>query len=423
MRQLIAFLPSGSGKAALEIAKVHNGTNLAYFEGRDLDGDCDVVLIHTPNDEMEPLVGELQQCGPLRISFAPQGVIALKPPADAAPDQVTDVSHRSPLEVFLGGLQSVGSWRGFLGYALASGVVAWVGLYSNTVFLLIAAMLIAPFAGPAMNLALGTARGDKVLIGRTVLRYFSSLVVAITVAGGLSGLLGQEIATELMTRTSMVSSVSVLLPLVAGAAGALHLCQSERNSLVTAAGTGMLVAASLAPPAAIIGMGAAIGDWGMVKSSAFLLLLQLAGINVAGSVVFALFGLGPKGVRFERGRTWMRWASMGAAALALGVLLAWQFWATPDLQRSTRSQRVASQVKKAVNGGTLARVVEANVRFTRADIPGQNSLLVVAYVQKLPGIRMSDAEVKKQLAATIRSEIDADNFQATPLVAVTVLEE
>ena len=61
--------------------------------------------------------------------------------------------------------------------------------------------------------------------------------------------------------------------IAAGAAGAINLMQSERSSLVSGAATGMLVAASLAPPAGIIGMAAAIGRWDMAVSGLFLLLL------------------------------------------------------------------------------------------------------------------------------------------------------
>ena len=127
----------------------------------------------------------------------------------------------------------MGSWTGFLGYATAAGVVAWIGLFTNTVYLLTAAMLIAPYAGPAMNAAIATARGDAGLLQRNLLRYLASLALTITVAGVLSLLSRQQVATEQMVQVSQLSSTSVLLPLVAGAAGALNLVQSERNSLVS----------------------------------------------------------------------------------------------------------------------------------------------------------------------------------------------
>ncbi|MGB3613274.1 MAG: DUF389 domain-containing protein, partial [Elainellaceae cyanobacterium] len=66
-----------------------------------------------------------------------------------------------------------------MSYAAIAGIVVWVGLYTNSSFLLTASMLIAPFAGPAMNVAIATARGDTALLWRSLLRYFSALAVCI----------------------------------------------------------------------------------------------------------------------------------------------------------------------------------------------------------------------------------------------------
>ncbi|MCW8088196.1 DUF389 domain-containing protein, partial [Sabulicella glaciei] len=302
MRQIMIHAPRGRGKEILAAATARGAVNVAAMEGRDAKGGAvDLLMLSLSNHEIGPLLDALEHLPDLHATLAPQGVLPLRPPAEEAAEQVQDVASRSPLEIVLGGLQSVGSWKGFLGYAASAGVVVWAGLFTNTVYLLTAAMLIAPFAGPAMNAALATARGDAVLLGRAVGRYFAALATTILVAGLLTLVLGQQVSTELMVATSMVSSVAILLPLMAGAAGALNLCQSERSSLVSGAATGMLVAASLAPPAGLVGIGAVMGEWGMVRSAFFLLLLQLAGINLAGAVVFRLFGLKPGGTRLARG--------------------------------------------------------------------------------------------------------------------------
>lgn len=422
MRQIIANVPRGEGERALNLAREHRSSNVARVEAQGPDGAREVVFAHVPNDQIDSLMGAWQQIEDLHVTVPPQGVIALQPPPSEAPDQATDISPRSPLEIFLSGLQSIGSWTGFLGYAAAAGVVVWIGLYTNTSYLLVAAMLIAPFAGPALNLALGTARGDQALVGQSLLRYGASLLVCILVAWLLSNLLRQEIATELMVQTSLISSVTVLLPLTAGAAGALHLCQSERNSLVTAAGAGMLVAASLSPPAGVIGMAAALKEWSMVKSGLFLLLLQLAGINLSGAIVFALFGLTPKGTRYERGRRWLRWVSLALTTVALGALLSWQFRAQPELQRSSLSQRIAAVVRQVINESDLAEPVEIQVRFTRADIQGQNSCLVVGYLQRRDGVAMTKEEIQERLAHDIAVAVRRGHRNVTPLITLTLLQ-
>jgi uncharacterized membrane protein len=269
-----------------------------------------------------------------------------------------------------------------------------------------------------MNAALATARGDAELLGRSVARYFAALALTIAVAFALSLLLQQQIATGLMIQTSFLSSVAVLLPLTAGAAGALNLCQSERSSLVSGAATGMLVAASLAPPAGLVGMGAAIGEWDMVKSAAFLLILQIVGINLAGTVVFRLFGISPRGARYERGRGWISGVAWAGALVVTISLTMWQFSAEPDLQRSSQAQRATADVRQVVRESGLAQLVKADAQFTRADISGQNTLLVTVYAQTNNG---SDTSVKDQLTGAIKQRL-AGNYNAVPLVDLTLLE-
>ncbi|MFN3651493.1 MAG: TIGR00341 family protein [Armatimonadota bacterium] len=422
MRQLLVEVPRGYGARVLELAERHDAVNLARFEATGRRGDLDVAVIHVPNGEIETLVSELEEVPDLRVAYAPQGIITLKPPPEEAPDEALEIETRSPIEVFYSGLQSIGSWRGFLAYATVAGFVVWTGLFTNTVFLLVAAMLIAPFAGPAMTVAMGTARGDATLLRRGAVRYIAALAVTTAVCYLLSLVLQQRIATEQMIATSTVSAVAIVLPLAAGAAGALNLVQSERNSLVSGAAVGVLVAASLAPPAGMIGMAAAIGEWEMVRSGFFLLGLQLLGINLAGGLVFRLYGLSAEGARYSRGKEWLFWGALALTILGLAAMLTWQFWSVPNLQRSSRSQRAAAVIQQTVQGSGLARLVEVNSRFTRADSDGQSTLLCVVYVQRSSKVEVSEDQLRDELTRRIQQRILAEGFNVTPLVSVTVLE-
>lgn len=411
----------------MQTAIRHDGRNLARQEaegaGRDGKiGPIDLVQIQVSNRRIEGLLDDLQEIDDLRITLLPTGVMALHPPQESAADQVTDVTARSPMEVFLAGLMSVGSWTGLIGYSLAGGLVVWNGLYANTIFLLVAAMLIAPFAGPAMTLALATARGDVELLGRSVLRYVTSIGVAVATAYVTSLLLNQQVATDLMIERSLISEVTIILPIVAGAAGALNLVQSEHSNLVSGAATGMLVAASLAPPAGVVGMSAAIGDWPMAKSGLFLLVLQLVGINLSGALVFRLYGLTPRGARYARGRWPVAWLGWIASALLVAGLLWWQFTSPPDLQRSTRQQRAIAAIQQAMDGHDGAQLVQAQANFTRSDIHGQNTLYIRLIAQRPRDARISEPEQKQQLTHLVQQTLLQEGFNVTPLVEVTLLE-
>ncbi|HEY9820797.1 MAG TPA: DUF389 domain-containing protein, partial [Candidatus Sericytochromatia bacterium] len=270
--------------------------------------------------------------------------------------------------------------------------------------------------------AIATARGDGQLLKRSLLRYFSALAVTITVAGALSLILQQEVVTSSMNATSTVSSVAVLLPLIAGAAGALNLVQSERSSLVSGAAVGMLVAASLAPPAGVVGMAGAMGRWDMALNGVFVLLLQLVAINLSASLMFRTYGLTAQGTRYKRGKRWMFPVVLAATVLVLLSLLTWQFSTSPELQRSSREQRATAQIQKVVNDSGLANLVEADVRFPPANIKGQNTLLGNVYVQRQAGVTQSSEEIRSRLTSTIQTQLLEQGFNVTPLIDVSVLE-
>ncbi|HEX2280232.1 MAG TPA: DUF389 domain-containing protein [Thermomicrobiales bacterium] len=424
MRLVILQVPRGEGDNVLKAAGQHSGVNSASFQSTDIDGNpIDQVVVHLPNDEVGPFLNDVEPVPDLRASLLPSGVVPIRPPSSEIADQAVDVSPRSAFEIFVSGLQSIGSWKGFLGYAGIAGVVVWLALFTNTSYLLVAAMLIAPFVGPAMNAALASARGDLNLLWHSILRYFSALGVTIATAAILSFAFRQETATQMMGETANISTTAVLLPIAAGAAGALNLSQSERSSLVPGAAAGMLVAASLAPPAGITGMGAVIGEWDMVVSGLFLLGLQLVGINLAGAAVFRLFGLRAEGPRLERGRSGVVWGSFALAAIALALFMLVQFGSgSPDFQRATLEQRARSSVLTAVNANPDIEPVQLDVSFTRADIPGQNALLVELYIQPSGNVDASDEDLRQEVTTLAQQSILEQNFNVTPLVAVTVVK-
>ena len=76
------------------------------------------------------------------------------------------------------------------------------------------------------------------------------------------------------------TSVFGVIILRLGLAASAISCNQNRSNLVSGAAVGILVAASLAPPAGLVGMAIAISRWDMVTSGLFVLLLQLVGINL-----------------------------------------------------------------------------------------------------------------------------------------------
>jgi uncharacterized membrane protein len=414
MRRLMVWLPEGNAEAARAAVREHGAVSSVAVPASDGGQRLDLLVVEVPNAAVGDVVGALQDLGDVSISFGPRGVLSLRPPHEEVPEVVADVAPRSPLEILLSGLQSIGSWRGFLAYAGIAGAVVWIGLTTNTSYLLVAAMLLAPFAGPAMNTAIATARGDRVLLRRSVLRYAASLATTIAVTAVLSVLFQLDHATTLMVSTGNLSAAAVLLPLAAGAAGAVNLCQSERSSLVSGAATGMLIAASLAPPAGVVGMAAVLGDWGLAGTGGFLLVLQLAGVNLAGSAVFRLYGVHPEGPRYPRGRKAIGIVSAAVSAVVLAALLATQLQLSPELTRATVAQRAESAVTDEVESDPRLGLVEVSARFPRATGSSERLLVTVVVVGPSP-------DEAPALAGRIQEVLAAQQPAARSVVDVTVL--
>ena len=423
MRQLTIVVPTGYGKQVLQMAADCDGYSQTMSVSENLNGALDQVTVLLPNRRVGNLLNALEEQLPdAEVSLSPSAVLFLHLPSDDIPQEMTDVQPRSSLEVFLQGVQSIGSWPSFLTYAAIAGMIVWIGLYTNSIFLLVASMLIAPFGGPAMNVAIASARGDFNLLKRSLARYFAALAAVVGMTLTLSLIFGQTIATSQMISTSEVSATAVLLPLAGGIAGALQLVQSERSSLVSGTAIGMLVAAALAPPAGLIGMAIAINRPEMAMSGVFLLLLQLAGINLSCATVFRIYGLTPGGAVYAAGKRRVFPMALGISAIAMAILLSWQFSNSPDLTRDSQSQRAVAVIQEVISHDPYVSLIETNVRFTRASIEGQNTLLSDIYVQPRAGQNIAASSTSRRLTTEIQNELLSRGFNVTPLVNVTLLK-
>jgi uncharacterized membrane protein len=115
-------------------------------------------------------------------------------------------------------------------------------------------------------------------------------------------------------------------------------------------------------------------------------------------------------------------ATLTVTVVALIGLLSWQLTNPPQLQRSTRAQRARAEVQQVVEASGLAKLVEANVRFTSSNIQGQNTLLGVVYVQRQEGVTASSQEIRNSLTRQIQTHLLKQGFNVTPLIDINVLE-
>lgn len=182
--------------------------------------------------------------------------------------------------------------RNFLVLVFLSTTVAAIGLIENSAAVIIGAMVIAPLLGPNLALALGSALGDRYLMGRALVSNFGGLALAVGMSVAI-GVVSPAIhpGPELLARTE-VGLDSVALALASGAAAVLSITSGLPSVLV-----GVMVAVALLPPAAAFGLMLGSRELNLAMGAGLLLAVNVVCVNLAAKIVFLVQGIRP--------RTWM----------------------------------------------------------------------------------------------------------------------
>lgn len=424
MRQIQVTVAAGSEEAVLRLADEHGAFSPAATTVRTSDGDRAMVFASLPNDRVGRFAGAVEEAVEhAEIGILPRGILPLHTPIADVHEKVRSVSSLSPLELVLAGLQSIGSWRGMLLYSLFSGAVASYGIIFNIPWLLTAAMLIAPFGAPAMVSVIGIAVGDWTLFRRGFGRFWAAMAVLAAASYALALAYGLETSTGMMEQISSLSLWSVLPALVGGAAGAQSQVQSDRDSLVTSTATGFLVAVSLSPPTAVLGLSVALGRWDYVMEMAFLVVLTYCAILLGGWASLLLHDVHPDRQTAERGSARLRTGLAAGAALVVAALVAWQTTQAPRLQKGDLWREAATVARGAVGGVAGVRLLEAEARFTRPDLelPGGREALLVTVLAERRDASLPDSALESRLRTVVEDTIRATMQGVHPLVQVTVL--
>ncbi len=420
MREVSLHVPSGRGVEVARAAARRGAVAISRTLAHDADGDeVEVVTATVPNVVVTELIELAERTGPLEATVPSTSVFAVEPPADEPSEVLLDVTPRSAIEIVLAGQESAGSWRAFLSFAIAAGIVVWTGLYTEVVYLLTAAMLLAPFAGPAMNTALALASGHPTLLRNAVTRYAAGIAATAAASGVLTAVTQQQRITDLTTDVLTVSNVAVLLPLAAGVAGATYLVQSEHSSLVSGAAVGMLVAASLAPPAGGIGIAVVLGRTDLLAGAVFVVALQLVGITLTAGLVFRWYGVTPASRRATDVREGYLTRGLPIVALVVAALLAVQFLSGQPFQRSSLIRDVSVTVESLFQGRREVDLVRVDTTVPTQRIAGGQRLLIHVDLESAGTDRPTD-QLEQAYAELIRRHVAGRFPDIVPLVDVTV---
>lgn len=258
-------------------------------------------------------------------------------------------------------------WVPFLVMTFISAVVATAGLLLDSPAIVVGSMVIAPLIGPAMATSVGSVVDDRALFIRGVKLQAVGALLAVGGAALFAATLRfsnivplgtvEVLAIDEVQERLSPGVPSLVVALAAGVAGALSL-----SSGVSAALVGVMIAAALVPPTAVVGIGMAWGRPTAVFGSAVLVAVNFLSINFAALAVFLYKGYRPEKwfkTKSARRETIKRIGTLGLVILVLTAFLGSVTYAS--YQRATFEDEAREAVSTLIDAEPTLTLVSVRV--------------------------------------------------------------
>jgi len=297
LRLIEMVLPEKDGVEIHELLKEHK--TLEYRQISLPDGDVLVrILLDAEQSEaVLDLLGE-RYAGKEGNRVVILAVEATLPRAEPEPEPGPEPEQPSPQEkpperisreeLYEDIKDAAQCSRVYLTMVVLSTIVAAVGLYYNSVAIIIGAMVIAPLLGPNMALALATTLGDLTLLRRALLTALAGIAMTMVLSVVIGLLLQVDPATPEMASRNGVGLGDLVVALASGAAGALAFTTGVSATLI-----GVMVAVALLPPLVAFGLLLGSGHAALAMGALSLFLMNLICVNLAGVTTFLVQGIRP----------------------------------------------------------------------------------------------------------------------------------
>jgi uncharacterized hydrophobic protein (TIGR00271 family) len=279
-----------------------SATVLAYLEGLEV-----FDLIHVPGAGRRPQ-GDLIQCvvgsdlasvvvAALReLGIADRGSITLdrldatvgKTDASGAPDPGVTVWEE--VEAKAAAMAELST--GFLVYLMAATVIAAVGILTDSVVLIIGAMVVGPELGPLSGLSVGLVQRRRELVRQSLISVCVGFPLAfvaafvVTWAFRATGVAPEVLDASHHPATMFISrpdAYTVVIAALCGVVGMLSLTTASSGTLI-----GVLISVTTIPAAGNVGVAAAYGNSAEMWGALLQLGVNVAVIQVAGLITLRI---------------------------------------------------------------------------------------------------------------------------------------
>jgi uncharacterized hydrophobic protein (TIGR00271 family) len=267
--------------------------------------------------------------------------------------------------------------------------LATLGLLTNSVAVIIGAMLVAPLMSPISGFSTGMATGLLELTRRASFTMLQGVILALLISIGMGLLLPIDSPTsEMLSR----GSPGVLDAAVALVSGLVAAYASARKG-IPAALAGVAIAAALMPPLCVIGLGVALQHINMAIGATLLFLANITFIIASQYITFLWLGMRPdtsrEGVTANLTRVW--WgvlASLTAIVLIVFIQLGSQ--AVDEQQIRQRLEETVFQNAEVVDYTVISSVplgiqltVQSATTVTSRQVEDAQDLINEVYEQEV----------------------------------------
>ncbi len=241
-----------------------------------------------------------------------------------------------------------------------SGTIATMGLLTDSVAIIIGAMLVAPLMSPILGMGMASITGDGHLLRDSISGVIQGAIVAIVVSflwtwlnRNLPFILLQEVPGEVLARTNP-SPIDLTIAVAGGIAAAYALAQPH----LSAALPGVAIATALMPPLCTIGVGLALDRMDVAGGASLLFITNAVAIAFAATLVFFSLGFGPKPIttikRLPR-------SLIFAAVLTVSLIVPLTYLSVNFVQDARERGRIEDIVQEEVEKTLNAELVELSV--------------------------------------------------------------
>lgn len=296
--QIRIVVPTDLSDQVTALVSEHPGVSeLARFEGASLVPSGDVIIAQAVRGSVEGLLEKLHELNVSRLGSitvtTPELVIShsLELADQAVPGEEADAIIWDEVEKSTSEDSKL-TWS-YLIFIIIAVQLAGIGIVTDSVVIIVGAMVVGPEFGALAGLALALVDRRWKLARRAVLALLVGFPLAMAVtatAAAISVSIGLFDPADVLSNSNSTEFIyhpgwySVIVAVLAGAAGMMSLIGRKSSALV-----GVFISVTTVPAAGYVAVALVLGQPDRALGSVLQLLLNIVGIVVSATVVLLIY--------------------------------------------------------------------------------------------------------------------------------------